>query len=201
MSDITAKNPLVWIDCEMTGLDTDIDELIEVAVIITDENLVPVDEGICVVIKPSSKAFNNMNDFVVNMHTASGLIHELDEGMDIDKAQTVILDYIKSHVYEKGKALIAGNSVGTDKVFLAKQMPELIDYLHYRIVDVSSIKELAKRWFPRVFFNKPEKSGNHRALGDIQDSIVELRYYRDILFPKGDGPTSAECAEAGNISF
>ncbi|WP_347566832.1 oligoribonuclease [Brevibacterium sp. ZH18] len=186
-----SNDKIVWIDCEMTGLDEVKDELVEVAAVITDFDLKPLDEGIDIVIKPSAAALENMNDFVTKMHTTSGLITELDGGTTIADAQTQVLDYIKKHVPEAGKAPLGGNSVGTDKVFLTKQMPELVDYLHYRIIDVSSIKELSKQWFPRAYFQSPEKHGGHRALGDILDSIMELKYYRRAVF-SAEGPTSDE---------
>ncbi|HCG57078.1 MULTISPECIES: oligoribonuclease [Brevibacterium] len=186
-----SNDKIVWIDCEMTGLDEVRDELIEVAAVITDFDLNPLDEGIDIVIKPSAGALENMNDFVTQMHTSSGLITELDAGTTVADAQTQVLEYIKQHVSESGKAPLGGNSVGTDKVFLTKQMPELVDHLHYRIIDVSSIKELSKQWFPRAYFQSPEKHGGHRALGDILDSIVELQYYRKAVF-SAEGPTSEE---------
>lgn len=166
----------------MTGLDLGVDELIEVACIVTDFDLTPVDDGIDVVIRPSARALENMNDFVTSMHEKSGLLPELDAGTTIPEAQRQVLDYIRTHVPESGKAPLGGNSVGTDKGFLQAQMPELVDYLHYRIIDVSSIKELAKRWFPKAYYNAPAKTGGHRALGDIRDSIAELDYYRKAVF-------------------
>lgn len=195
MNPVSIKSPLVWIDCEMTGL-TEVDELVEVAVIITDGDLNIVDEGFDIVIKPSQTALDNMNEFVTNMHTTSGLIDEIPHGYDIHTAQQMVLDYIKRFVPDTRRGLLAGNSVATDKMFLEKQMPEVIEHLHYRIVDVSTIKELAKRWFPRVYYNTPDKNGGHRALADIRESIIELCYYREILFPKGTGPSSEECLEA-----
>jgi oligoribonuclease len=175
----------------MTGLDEAKDELIEVAAIVTDFELNPLDDGIDIVIKPSAEARANMNEFVTNMHTTSGLITELDDGTTVDDAQAKVLEYVKKHVPESGKAPLGGNSVGTDKVFLTKQMPELVDYLHYRIIDVSSIKELSKQWFPCAYFQAPAKHGNHRALGDIIDSIIELQYYRKAVF-SAEGPSSDE---------
>lgn len=166
----------------MTGLELEVDELVEVAAIVTDFDLNPVDEGVDVIIRPSQRARENMNEFVTNMHTTSGLIDELDAGTTVEVATTIVLDYIKKHVPEAGKAPLGGNSVGTDKAFLQKQMPEIVDYLHYRIIDVSTIKELAKRWLPKAYFNAPEKTGGHRALGDILDSIQELKYYRNVAF-------------------
>ncbi|WP_309136038.1 oligoribonuclease [Brevibacterium oceani] len=186
-----SNNRIVWIDCEMTGLDEVRDELIEVAAIVTDFELNPLDDGIDIVIRPSDDARANMNEFVTNMHKTSGLITELDGGTTVADAQAKVLEYVKKHVPEAGKAPLGGNSVGTDKVFLTKQMPELVDYLHYRIIDVSSIKELSKQWFPRAYFQAPAKHGGHRALGDIIDSIVELQYYRKAVF-SAEGPSSDE---------
>lgn len=185
------NSPIVWIDCEMTGLDLENDALIEVAVVITDSELNPIDEGIDVIIKPHADAVENMNDFVRNMHKKSGLLPELENGISMEEATEQVLSYIKERVHEPGKAPLGGNSVGTDKAFLVRDMPEVIDYLHYRIIDVSSIKELSRRWFPRVYFASPEKIGNHRAIGDIYDSIDELRYYRKVLMP-AESPTSEE---------
>ena len=176
----------------MTGLDIDRDELLEIAVVVTDSELNPYDTGLDVVIKPSHEAVDHMSDFVREMHTTTGLINEWDHGMSLAQAQSTVLEYIQRFVPEPGKAQLGGNSVGTDKMFLIRHMPELVDYLHYRIIDVSSIKELAKRWFPRVFFAAPEKTGNHRAIGDIYDSIDELRYYRAALWPADEGPTSEQ---------
>ncbi|MDU0347506.1 oligoribonuclease [Actinomyces sp. MRS3W] len=193
---MTTSDPLVWIDCEMTGLNLETDALIEVAVIVTDYELKPLGEGIDVLIKPPAAALEQMGDFVREMHTSSGLLKELEQGLTMEEATRAVLDHVKSLVPEAGTAQLAGNSVGTDKAFLARDMPELIDYLHYRIVDVSSIKELAKRWYPRTFFHAPEKHGGHRALADILESIDELRYYREVLFPHGEGPTSEECKAA-----
>lgn len=190
------KNPIVWIDCEMTGLDLTVDELVEVSVVITDYDLTPVDEGIDLLIKPTPAAVEHMGDFVREMHTHSGLINEWDNGLELAEAETQVLAYIKKYIPEARKAPLGGNSVGTDKAFLDKYMPSVIEHLHYRIVDVSSIKELAKRWYARSYFNAPEKTGNHRALGDIYDSIDELRYYRRVLMPEGEGPSTAECEGA-----
>ncbi|MCQ9386282.1 oligoribonuclease [Brevibacterium moorei] len=182
---------IVWIDCEMTGLELGVDELIEVAAIVTDFELRPLDDGIDVIIRPSDAARAHMNDFVTNMHTTSGLIEELDGGLTIEQAQEQVLAYIKQHAPVAGKAPLGGNSVGTDKGFLQVQMPELVEHLHYRIIDVSSIKELAKRWYPRAYNHAPAKTGGHRALGDIRDSIDELAYYRKTVFVS-EGPTSAQ---------
>lgn len=186
-----AAERIVWIDCEMTGLDLDVDELVEVAVIVTDFDLNPLDDGIDIVIRPSDRALENMGDFVTKMHTTSGLITELDGGTTVEDAQAQVLAYIRAHVPAAGKSPLGGNSVGTDKAFLVKQMPEVVDHLHYRILDVSSVKELARRWHPRAYFQSPEKTGGHRALGDIQDSIRELAYYRRSVFREKE-PSSAE---------
>ncbi len=177
------KDPLVWIDCEMTGLDVANDALIEVAVVITDADLRIVDKGIDVLIAPPQAALDHMNDFVRDMHTSSGLLDDLAKGLALEEATDRVLAYIKKFVPEQGKAILAGNSVGTDKMFLEAYMPSVIEHLHYRIVDVSSIKELAKRWYRRAFEGAPVKHGGHRALADILESIQELEYYRRVLFP------------------
>ncbi len=192
---MTTSDPLVWIDCEMTGLDLGADALIEVAVVVTDYELKPLGEGIDVLIKPPAAALEQMNDFVRDMHTSSGLLEEVEQGLTMDEAQTLVLDHVRSLVPTPGTAQLAGNSIGTDKSFLSRDMPELIDYLHYRVVDVSSLKELAKRWYPRTYYQSPKKNGGHRALADILESIDELRYYRRVLFPQGEGPSSEECRE------
>ena len=201
MSYHALKNPIVWIDCEMTGLDLSIDELVEVSVVITDSELNPVDKGIDLLIKPSPGSVAHMDDFVRNMHTNSGLINEWDEGLELEEAQAEVLAYIKRFVPCERKAPLGGNSVGTDKAFLEKYMPDVTAHLHYRIIDVSSIKELAKRWYPRAYFAAPDKTGNHRALGDIYDSIDELRYYRGVLMPAGDGPATKVCDVVAKQTF
>lgn len=182
---------IVWIDCEMTGLDLTADALVEVAVIVTDSELHALDEGIDVIIAPPPAALDQMNDYVRTMHTSSGLLEELATGMSLDEAQRAVVEYVRRWVPDAGKAPLAGNSVGTDKTFLDRDMPELVEHLHYRIIDVSSIKELARRWYPRVYFNAPTKHGGHRALADILESIDELRYYRAALMPPEPGPDSA----------
>lgn len=185
---------IVWIDCEMTGLSLETDALIEVAVLVTDGELNVLGEGLDVLIKPEPAALEQMNDFVRNMHTVSGLLDELEDGTTMEDAQAQVLDYIKQYVPEPGKAQLGGNSIGTDKTFLVRDMPEVIDYLHYRVIDVSTIKELAKRWYEKALYNAPEKTGNHRALGDIKDSIDELRYYREAIFVPAPGPDSKTVA-------
>ncbi len=182
---------IVWIDCEMTGLDLARDALIEVAAIVTDSELNTLDDGVRVVIKPPAEALAGMDEVVTTMHTTSGLLTELDAGTTMEDAQNLVLDYVRGHVTVPGKAPLAGNSVGTDRAFLARDMPELEGYLHYRIIDVSSIKELSRRWYPRVYFQSPEKKGGHRALADILESIRELRYYREAVFVPQPGPDSA----------
>ena len=188
---------LVWIDCEMTGLDISVDELIEVAVVITDFDLNVLDEGITVVIKPDPAALANMSDFVRDMHTESGLLAELDSGMSLSDAEFAINEYILKHVPVQQQAPLAGNTIGTDRTFLARYMPRVDAHLHYRNVDVSSIKELAKRWFPRVYFNAPQKAGGHRAMADILESIRELEYYRRAAFVAPPGPSSDEAQAVG----
>lgn len=174
----------------MTGLDLSVDELVEIAVVITDYDLTAVDAGLDLVIAPSPTARAHMNEFVTTMHTQSGLIDELDEGISVIEAQQRVLDYVKQHVSNPSSAPMAGNSIGTDRSFIAKYMPEVDSYLHYRNIDVSSIKELMRHWFPRVYFNAPEKQGGHRALADILESIRELSYYRRAAFVAEPGPTT-----------
>lgn len=186
---------LVWIDCEMTGLDLERDELVEIAVIVTEADLTELDAGIAVVIKPSDTSLAGMDPVVVKMHTESGLLDEIPEGITLEEAQEQVLAYVRGHVPEARKAPLAGSSVYVDRGFLARHMPELDAHLHYRLVDVSSVKELARRWYPRTYFASPEKRGNHRALGDIRESIAELRYYRDAIFVEQPGPDS-EAARA-----
>lgn len=175
----------------MTGLDAENDALIEVAALVTDSELNILGDGVDVVIKPTAEALAQMGDFVRTMHTTSKLIDELDGGTTMEDAQAQVLAYIRQHVPVANKAPLAGNSVGTDKVFLLRDMPELVEHLHYRIIDVSTIKELARRWYPRAYFQAPAKTGNHRALGDIKDSIQELKYYREAVFVPAPGPDSA----------
>ena len=180
----------MWIDCEMTGLSIEDDALIEVAALVTDDELNVLGEGVDVVIRPDEAALAQMGDFVRNMHTSSKLLDELPSGLTMEQAQEQVLAYIKEWVPEPGKAPLGGNSVGTDRTFLVRDMPELVAHLHYRVIDVSTIKELARRWYPRAYFQAPPKTGNHRALGDIRDSIDELRYYRRAVFAAEPGPDS-----------
>jgi oligoribonuclease len=181
---------LVWIDCEMTGLDLNADALIEVAALVTDFDLNVLGPGIDLVVKPPAAALEQMNDFVRNMHESSGLLEELDDGLSMEEAEEQVLAYIKEYCPDGSRPPLAGNTVATDRSFLARDMPTLEAFLHYRIVDVSSIKELSRRWFPRAYYQAPPKRGNHRALADIQESIEELRYYREAVFVASSGPDS-----------
>ncbi|MDP9822275.1 oligoribonuclease [Nocardioides massiliensis] len=179
---------LVWIDCEMTGLDLEHDALIEVAALVTDFELNVLGDGIEIVIKPPAAALEQMIDFVRDMHVKSGLLEELDGGVSLAEAEEQVLAYIRQHCPEGTRPPLAGNTVGTDRAFIARDMPALEQFLHYRIVDVSSIKELSRRWYPRAYYNAPAKSGNHRALADIMESIEELRFYREAVFVPPPGP-------------
>ncbi|MDX6235317.1 MAG: oligoribonuclease [Kribbellaceae bacterium] len=192
---------LVWIDCEMTGLDLVADALIEVAVLVTDYELNVLGEGIDLVIAPPPAALEQMGDFVRDMHTASGLLNELPDGIPLADAEQQVLDFVSGYVKEPRKAPLAGNSVGTDRTFLVRDMPRVESHLHYRNVDVSSIKELVRRWYPRVYYATPAKNGNHRALADITESIAELRYYRQTVFVPQPGPDTdtARAAAAGLV--
>jgi oligoribonuclease len=181
---------LVWIDCEMTGLDLKRDALIEIACLVTNGSLDVLDKGIDLVIKPPPEALDQMEDVVREMHTASGLLNELAAGVTLAEAQEQVLGYVRKHISEPRRVPLAGNSIATDRVFIARDMPELDAFLHYRMVDVSSIKELARRWYPRAYFASPPKRGGHRALADITESIQELRYYRDTVFVPPPGPDS-----------
>lgn len=173
---------LVWIDCEMTGLDPEKDCLVEIAVVITDIQLNVVDKGLDLVIKPRPESLAGMDDYVRNMHTTSGLINEFDNGLELEDAEAQVLDYIKKYVPTAKLSPLAGNTIGTDRMFISRYMPNLDAHLHYRNIDVSTIKELAKRWFPKAYFQAPKKVGGHRALADILESIEELRHYRQSVF-------------------
>lgn len=189
---------LVWIDCEMTGLDPRRDQIVEIACIVTEADLTEIDEGVSIVIRPDDAPLAAMDEVVVKMHNDSGLIHEIPSGTTLADAQARVLEYVRKHVPEARKAPLAGSSVYVDRMFLANYMPELDTHLHYRLVDVSSIKELTKRWYPKAYFNTPEKTGNHRALADIRESIAELRYYRDAVMVPPPGPSTTEARELGN---
>jgi oligoribonuclease len=173
---------LIWIDCEMTGLSLEKDVLVEIAVLVTDSELNVIGDGVDVVIKATPEQLAGMNGFVTAMHTSSGLITDIPNGITVKEAEDRVIAYLESASTQPGKSPLAGNSVGVDRTFIARDMPRLNEYLHYRTVDVSSIKELTRRWFPKAYFNAPAKTGNHRALGDIQDSIAELAYYRQAVF-------------------
>jgi oligoribonuclease len=180
----------------MTGLDVEKDSLVEIAVLITDSDLKVLDEtGLSVVIKPRKDSLAQMGDYVTQMHQESGLFELLDSGLDIEQAEDQILAYVKSFAPEARTAPLAGNSIGTDRMFLNRYMPKLDAHLHYRNVDVSSIKELTRRWYPKVYFQLPKKSGGHRALADIRESIAELRYYRQTVFVDQPGPESGQAKQ------
>ena len=184
----------------MTGLDINIDELVEVAVVITDYDLKPVDDGFSIVIKPDKSALDHMNDFVTAMHTESGLINEIPNGVTVAEAEYEVLEYVLKYAPSARTAPLAGNTIGTDRAFLAKYMTRVDQHLHYRSVDVSSIKELARRWFPRAYFQAPAKNGGHRALADILESIRELAYYRRAVFVQPPGPSSDEASTAAKAA-
>lgn len=188
---------LVWIDCEMTGLDLAKDALIEIAVIVTDSELTPLDDGLDVIIHAEDAALDAMVPFVANMHAVSGLTDEVRAAtVTLADAERLVLDYVKKHVPDAKSAPLCGNSIATDRGFIARDMPDLDEHLHYRMIDVSSIKELAKRWYPRVYQSQPEKGLAHRALADIRESITELRYYRATLFVDQPGPSLPEAKAA-----
>jgi len=195
VSETTETDRIVWIDCEMTGLDFKNDLLVEIACVITDAQLEVVTEGLNIVIQAPAERLENMDPFVVNMHTESGLLPEIPNGVTLEVAEEMLFDYISSHIPEANKAQLAGSSVHVDRIFLQRDMPRVDSYLHYRIIDVSSIKELVRRWYPRVYFASPTKTGNHRALGDILDSIKELKYYREAVFVDLPGPESAQAKD------
>ena len=191
-----ATDRIVWIDCEMTGLIVGRDQLVEIACIVTDGNLVELDDGVAMVIAAPQDLLDQMDPIVVTMHTESGLIDEIPGGITIAEAERRVLDYVRQHVPVERSAPLAGSSVYVDRGFLAVAMPALDAHLHYRLIDVSSIKELAKRWYPRAYFSTPTKTGNHRALGDVRDSIAELRHYRQAIMVPGAAETTIVGAEA-----
>ena len=190
---------LIWIDCEMTGLDLEKDVLVEIAVLVTDSELNVIGEGIDLVIAATPEQLAGMNEFVTQMHTNSGLITEIPTGISVSAAEDLIIKYLESASTVAGKSPLAGNSVSVDRSFIARDMPRLNDYLHYRTIDVSSVKELARRWNAKVYFNSPAKTGNHRALGDIQDSIAELAHYRANFLIAG-APQVASQAQSNEAS-
>ncbi|WP_024357237.1 oligoribonuclease [Leucobacter chironomi] len=182
---------IVWIDCEMTGLDVDSDGLCEIAVIVTDFELTPLDPGFEIVIDPGAEALAQMNDFVRKMHTESGLLPRIEHGASLDEAERQVLDYLSRLVTPGRRPLVAGNTIGMDRRFISKYLPGLDARLHYRSIDVSTIKELSRRWYPAAYFGAPEKRGGHRALADIAESIQELAYFRSAVMTAGPGPDKA----------
>ena len=189
------REELVWIDCEMTGLDLKSDKLIEIAALVTDADLNVLGDGIDVVIHAETEDLSGMVEVVAKMHANSGLDKEvLASDVDLATAETMVLDYIRSHVKAAKTAPLCGNSIATDRGFIARDMPTLDEYLHYRMIDVSSIKELCRRWYPRIYFGQPEKGLAHRALADIHESIQELKYYRRTAFVAAPGPSTSEIA-------
>jgi oligoribonuclease len=189
------RDELVWIDCEMTGLDLATDKMIEIAVLVTDSELNVLGDGVDVVIHADDAALSSMIDVVTEMHTRSGLIEEVRSStVDLATAEAIVLDYIRQHVEQPKTAPLAGNSIATDRGFIARDMPTLDSFLHYRMIDVSSIKELCRRWYPRIYYGQPAKGLAHRALADIQESIRELRYYRGTAFVPPPGPSTSEIA-------
>lgn len=190
---------LVWIDCEMTGLDLGSDLLIEVAALVTDSELNVLGDGIDIVIGATAEQLERMPDVVREMHASSGLTDEvLASSVTVADAEEQVLAFLREWV-EPGKAPLCGNSIGTDRGFVIRDMPALNAFLHYRMVDVSSVKELARRWYPRAYFNSPKKAGGHRALADIHESVKELRYYRSTVFVPAPGPTTEEAAGAAAL--
>ncbi len=179
----------------MTGLDLAADALVEIACIVTDGDLTELDKGIDLIIKPPAEALDQMPELVREMHTASGLLTELPGGITLAEAQDQVLGYVRGHVKEQRKAPLCGNSIATDRAFLARDLPRLDEFLHYRMIDVSSIKELARRWYPRAYFASPAKVGGHRALADIKESITELRYYREAVFVPMPGPDTSRARD------
>lgn len=188
---------LVWADCEMTGLDLRRDALIEIAVLVTDSELRVLDDGVDIVITAPDELLDGMQPVVREMHAHSGLTEAVRASTTtVAEAEQQVLDYLRKHVPEARTVPLCGNSIATDRAFLARDMPELDAFLHYRMVDVSSIKELCRRWYPRVYFSQPQKGLAHRALADVKESIRELRYYRSTVFVPLPGPTSEEAQKA-----
>ncbi|MBS3180977.1 oligoribonuclease [Leucobacter manosquensis] len=190
----TPADQIVWIDCEMTGLDVDQDGLCEIAVIVTDFDLTPLDSGFEIVINPGDDALAHMNDFVRSMHEKSGLLPRIAGGASLEDAEQQVIAYLERFVTAGRRPLVAGNTIGMDRRFIAKYLPTLEERLHYRSVDVSTIKELSRRWYPAAFSGAPEKTGGHRALADIAESIQELAYFRDAVMSAAPGPDKATAA-------
>lgn len=190
----TPADQIVWIDCEMTGLDVDQDGLCEIAVIVTDFELTPLDPGFEIVINPGAEALEHMNDFVRSMHEKSGLLPRIAEGATLEDAELQVIAYLQRFITSGRRPLVAGNTIGMDRRFIAKYLPALEERLHYRSIDVSTIKELSRRWYPAAYFGAPEKRGGHRALADIAESIQELAYFRDAVMVPGPGPDKVAAA-------
>jgi oligoribonuclease len=189
------RDELVWIDCEMTGLDLKADCLIEIAALVTDSDLNILGDGVDVVIHAEDEALDGMVELVAKMHDRSGLTEEVRRSsITLADAEGLVLDYIRTHVKQGKTAPLCGNSIATDRGFIARDMPALDEFLHYRMIDVSSIKELSRRWYPRIYFGQPAKGLAHRALADIHESIRELKYYRQTAFVAPPGPTTSEIA-------
>lgn len=189
---VSKQDRIVWADCEMTGLDPDRHVLVEIAVIVTDADLNPLDEGIDLVIHASEEQLAEMDDFVTNMHESSGLTEQIrSSSITLQEAEQQVVEYIKRFVPVAGHAPLAGNSIATDRTFITRYMPELDEYLHYRMIDVSSIKELSRRWHPRIYNAQPAKGMAHRALADIRESIRELAFYREAMFV-AESPSAAD---------
>ncbi|MGP9723758.1 oligoribonuclease [Corynebacterium sp. AOP40-9SA-29] len=197
-----AKNDrIVWADCEMTGLDPDHHVLVEIAVVVTDAELNALDEGIDIVIHATDEELAGMDDFVTKMHGDSGLTEQIRQSpVSVADAEAQVVEYLKKYVPIAGAAPLAGNSIASDRKFISRYMPDLDGFLHYRMIDVSSIKELARRWYPRAYSNQPAKGMQHRALADIRESIRELDYYRRALFVPSPGPTNAEAKNASDAA-
>jgi oligoribonuclease len=189
------RDELVWIDCEMTGLDLRSDKLIEIAALVTDADLNILGDGVDVVIHADDAALSSMIDVVAEMHTRSGLIDAVKASIvDLATAEAMVMDYVGKHIQQPKTAPLAGNSIATDRSFIARDMPTLDSFLHYRMVDVSSIKELCRRWYPRIYYGQPAKGVTHRALADIRESIRELQFYRRTAFVPLPGPSTSEIA-------
>ena len=186
---------LVWLDLEMTGLDVERDTIVEIAALVTDADLQPRDEGIDLIVHQPDAALAAMGDFVREMHTKSGLLPAISAStLDLATAGTQVLEYVRTHVPEAGTAPLCGNSIGVDRRFLGRYLPELDNYLHYRSIDVSSFKELARRWYPAAYKKRPGKAETHRALADVRESIRELAYYREAIMRPAE-PLSATSAD------
>ncbi|MGO1537929.1 MAG: oligoribonuclease [Leucobacter sp.] len=195
----TPAEQIVWIDCEMTGLDVDSDGLCEIAVIVTDFDLKPLDLGFEIVINPGDDVLTSMNDFVRNMHKTSGLLPRIEEGVTVDEAERQVIDYLRRLVTAGRRPLVAGNTIGMDRRFIAKYMPTLEEKLHYRSIDVSTIKELSRRWYHAAYFESPKKQGGHRALADIAESIQELAYFRETVMLPAPGPDKLAATKVSDV--